>query len=173
MNFGTESGARLAGFWENNQKHGPGVLVCGNGKVIQSNPLFWNDKPIHLDIEADPGYPKMTPWDEKKLSTISTQNMKSEENKSTLHLTHPTQSKSEEKLRRSLTIQDIHKNQEALKSIEDNFLLGKVQCSPISTPLHLPPEQTDFSYFINLAVEKYTKRLYRLEIFENVEPDGK
>lgn len=49
MSFGTESGAKLAGIWENNQKHGPGIIICGNGLTLQSNPLFVNDKPVHLD----------------------------------------------------------------------------------------------------------------------------
>lgn len=43
-----EGGARLAGIWQNNKKHGPGVIVCENGTTIESNPLFLNDKPVHL-----------------------------------------------------------------------------------------------------------------------------
>lgn len=48
MNFGLEGGSRLAGIWQNNKKHGAGVIVCENGTIIESNPLFLNDKPVHL-----------------------------------------------------------------------------------------------------------------------------
>lgn len=47
MNFGTEGGAKLAGIWQNNQKHGAGLMICGNGVTLQCNPLFVNDKPVH------------------------------------------------------------------------------------------------------------------------------
>lgn len=49
MHFGVEGGARMAGVWENNMKHGAGVLICGNGKQIEGNPLFVDDKPIHMN----------------------------------------------------------------------------------------------------------------------------
>ncbi|KAL1491214.1 hypothetical protein ABEB36_011847 [Hypothenemus hampei] len=45
MNFGYESGARLAGTWLDNKKHGPGVMICGNGITLEKNPLFVDDKP--------------------------------------------------------------------------------------------------------------------------------
>lgn len=45
MNFGHESGAKLAGTWMNNLKHGPGVMICGNGVILEKNPLFTDDKP--------------------------------------------------------------------------------------------------------------------------------
>lgn len=47
MNFGTENGAKLVGMWVNDLKDGPGVLSCGNGEILASNPLFQNDKPVH------------------------------------------------------------------------------------------------------------------------------
>lgn len=45
MNFGHESGAKLAGTWMDNLKHGPGVMICGNGVILEKNPLFTDDKP--------------------------------------------------------------------------------------------------------------------------------
>ncbi|KAG5896837.1 hypothetical protein JTB14_032077, partial [Gonioctena quinquepunctata] len=47
MNFGSECGSKLAGSWRHNEKHGPGMVVCGNGRIIGCNPLFENDKPIN------------------------------------------------------------------------------------------------------------------------------
>ncbi|VEN39633.1 unnamed protein product, partial [Callosobruchus maculatus] len=49
--FGTECGSKLAGTWRNNHKHGPGVIVCGNGRIIEYCPLFTKDKPAHKDKE--------------------------------------------------------------------------------------------------------------------------
>ncbi|XP_057670980.1 uncharacterized protein LOC130902735 isoform X1 [Diorhabda carinulata] len=51
MNFGTECGAKYAGTWRNNIKHGPGVMICGNGLILESNPLFEYDKPIHKNSQ--------------------------------------------------------------------------------------------------------------------------
>lgn len=45
MYFGYESGAKLAGVWQQNKKDGPGAMICGNGITIESNPLFTGDKP--------------------------------------------------------------------------------------------------------------------------------
>lgn len=47
MNFGTATGAKLAGMWVNDRKDGPGILSCGNGEIIACNPLFQKDKPVH------------------------------------------------------------------------------------------------------------------------------
>lgn len=47
MNFGNESGAKLYGTWMDNLKHGPGVILCGNGLILHSNPLFEYDQPVH------------------------------------------------------------------------------------------------------------------------------
>lgn len=44
-----ETGGKLVGEWKNNLKHGPGVLVCGNGREVENNPLFQNDKPVHIN----------------------------------------------------------------------------------------------------------------------------
>lgn len=47
MFLGMINGARLAGTWKNNFKHGPGLIICGNGVIIEKNPLFKYDKPAH------------------------------------------------------------------------------------------------------------------------------
>lgn len=47
MFFGNENGAKMAGFFQENFKHGAAVVICGNGKSIEKNPLFYNDKPLH------------------------------------------------------------------------------------------------------------------------------
>ncbi|XP_072380059.1 uncharacterized protein [Diabrotica undecimpunctata] len=47
MNFGTDCGATYAGTWRKNFKHGPGLMVCGNGLVLESNPLFEFNKGVH------------------------------------------------------------------------------------------------------------------------------
>lgn len=43
-----EGGSRYAGYFSNNEKHGSGVIICENGHVFESNPLFINDKPVHV-----------------------------------------------------------------------------------------------------------------------------
>ncbi|XP_025833924.1 uncharacterized protein LOC108736588 isoform X2 [Agrilus planipennis] len=47
MDFGTEGGAKLAGIWQCDYKHGPGVFICGNGKSVEGDPLFVFDKPAN------------------------------------------------------------------------------------------------------------------------------
>lgn len=44
--FGEEGGARYAGTFYRNIKHGAGILVCNNGDVIKGDPLFINDKSV-------------------------------------------------------------------------------------------------------------------------------
>lgn len=75
MLFGMDGGARLAGCWQSNQKHGPGVVVCENGQMIESNPLFFNDKPVHLtdsgSLEVcELGDPPFTSTPQKSTSQI-------------------------------------------------------------------------------------------------------
>ncbi|CAG9764573.1 unnamed protein product [Ceutorhynchus assimilis] len=53
MDFGHESGAKFAGTWQENRKHGPGVMICGNGMILERNPIFWDDKPATLDHKID------------------------------------------------------------------------------------------------------------------------
>ncbi|XP_060530468.1 radial spoke head 10 homolog B-like [Cylas formicarius] len=48
MNFGHECGAKLKGTWRNNDKHGPGLMIGGNGLTSERNPLFENDAPLLL-----------------------------------------------------------------------------------------------------------------------------
>lgn len=48
LEFGTEGGARYAGCFNNNTKHGAGVVVCENGRILESNPIFYKNKPVHL-----------------------------------------------------------------------------------------------------------------------------
>ncbi|KAF5269136.1 hypothetical protein FQR65_LT02436 [Abscondita terminalis] len=49
LDFGFDSGARLAAVFCNNRKHGAGILVCGNGTMIQHPTLFWEDKPAKVE----------------------------------------------------------------------------------------------------------------------------
>ncbi|EFA03382.1 radial spoke head 10 homolog B [Tribolium castaneum] len=45
MHFGDDTGLRLQGIWDQDFKHGDGLLICGNGRVVQQNLLFQFDKP--------------------------------------------------------------------------------------------------------------------------------
>lgn len=183
MTFGIEGGAKLAGMWERNKKHGAGVIVCGNGTVIERNPLFWEDKPIHLETELNHGYPSAADNSANDNSVHSQdvlKNISLDENNSeqlTLQLLakemHSRCSieqcscevlvckichlkKSYERLK-----EDAHGN--SVKN-RPNFPTGKAECSPIPIPIHLAPELIDFSYYTNLAVEKYTVQLYKSEV---------
>ncbi|KAI4464904.1 radial spoke head 10 b-related [Holotrichia oblita] len=50
LHFGFNGGARMAGQWIRNMKHGAGVIVCGNGKTIKGNLLFMYDKPVDAKL---------------------------------------------------------------------------------------------------------------------------
>lgn len=71
MHFGVEGGAKMAGVWDNNMKHGAGVLICGNGKLIEGNPLFINDKPVHMNSMISLAH---TPDKQKEQSSASQAN---------------------------------------------------------------------------------------------------
>lgn len=45
MHFGDNTGLRFQGDWDQDFKHGDGLLICGNGRVVQQNSLFQYDKP--------------------------------------------------------------------------------------------------------------------------------
>ncbi|KAF2880053.1 hypothetical protein ILUMI_26122 [Ignelater luminosus] len=183
MTFGIEGGAKLVGMWKRDKKHGAGVIVCGNGTMIERNPLFWDDKPIHLETEFNRGYPSATSNDSVrspdlfKSISVDANNTTDNADKMTLQLIAKEMhsrcaiekcscevlvcktcqlKKSYEWLKES--VQSI-----AVKSRPD-FPTGKTECSPLPIPIHLAPESIDFSYYTNLAVEKYTAQLYKSEV---------
>jgi hypothetical protein len=52
MYFGDESGLKLKGKWDDDFKHGDGLLVCGNGRVVEQTLLFQYDKPTRTESSA-------------------------------------------------------------------------------------------------------------------------
>lgn len=141
MQFGTEGGAKLAGTWEKNLKHGPGVLVCGNGRVIENILLFVNDKPL------------------QNISTTSLKYL--EKDPST------TESNSQDKIRKTslqMIAEQLSRKQSS-KELEPNVLnsiLNSEQeellwpkCNPLKTSIHAASEETNFDYYIQMIIEKY------------------
>lgn len=126
MHFGTYGGAKLAGVWCDNLKHGPGLLVCGNGRQIQGDPLFLNDKPIHLDSPSTRNL---------LVNTISHEKKSDMKQKSSLQM----MSKQIASKRSSKKFDNV--DLKASKEIH-------VKCNPLDVPLHSVPEQVSFDYYI-------------------------
>lgn len=132
MHFGTQGGGKLAGVWKDNLKHGPGILVCGNGRQIQNDPLFLNDKPIHLD------------------SSPSTKN--------TITKTISREKKGDMRQRSSLQVisKQIASKQSSKKFENIDLKVRKEpqdKCNPLDIPLHSVPEQVTFEYYILNVLE--------------------
>lgn len=136
MHFGNQGGGKLAGVWKDNLKHGPGILVCGNGQQLQSDPLFLNDKPIHLELHSS-------------LKTVLA--------KVTSGFSQDR--KGDMKHRRSslqtVTKQIVSRN--SIKKFENVDLKTRVEghndkCNPLDIPLHSVPEQVSFDYYIIKAL---------------------
>lgn len=127
MHFGTQGGAKLAGVWKDNLKHGAGILVCGNGRQIQNDPLFLNDKPIQLDrSEKTVGLPYFSSQ-EKRRDTYK--------HKASLQV----------------LAKQISSKQPKKKFENVNLKLKKETnetCNSLDIPLHSVPEQVSFDYCI-------------------------
>ncbi|KAF5304455.1 hypothetical protein FQA39_LY09651 [Lamprigera yunnana] len=108
LDFGFDNGAKVACVFENNCKHGAGILICGNGAIVQQSVLFWNDTPINI-------------------------------------LKTATSNRSE--------------------SCNNVQVGGNI----LRIPIHAPPEETDFSYYIDFAIREYLGFLYK-EQLNNIEP---
>lgn len=128
MHFGTQGGAKLAGVWKQNLKHGPGILVCGNGRQIQNDPLFLNDKPIHIDTSPS---------------------MKN------VRISYPSQDKkmemNDEKPSLQVLAKQITSKQRSKKFENVDLKVRKEtneKCNPLEIPLHSVPEQVSFEYHI-------------------------
>ncbi|KAK4879208.1 hypothetical protein RN001_007354 [Aquatica leii] len=116
LDFGFDSGARLAAIFCNNQKHGAGILVCGNGTTVQQAMLFWNDSLVSLD--------------EQSSSKTTNSN-------------------------------DLQKFTE-LSSTQCS--INSFGTSSLRIPIHIPPEDTNFDYYIDLAVQEYTTILFKEQL---------
>lgn len=126
MNFGTDNGSRLAGIWKDNLKDGPGILVCGNGRQIESDPLFLNDKPIHL--EPVPSV--------RNLKTSSPKERKSGQKRHSSLQMVATQLSSKRSSKKFDSVSSQTK-----QKVKD-------QCNPLDIPLHSVPEQVTFDFYI-------------------------
>lgn len=128
MHFGTQGGAKLAGVWKENLKHGAGILVCGNGRQIQNDPLFLNDKPIHIDRTS--------------LKTVSPIHLQTQGRKSDV---------SKDKASLQVLAKQISSKQPQKRFENVNLKLKKEtneKCNPLDIPLYSAPEQVSFDYCI-------------------------
>lgn len=128
MEFGTDGGAKLAGIWKDNLKHGAGILVCGNGREIESDPLFLYDKPIHIEQTMTPARVSLVPAIVDDRSSTAT-----------------------EKASLQILAQQINAklpNKEFKDVIFNTKTELKDECSPLDIPLHSVPEQTSFDFYI-------------------------
>lgn len=128
MHFGTQGGAKLAGVWKENLKHGAGILICGNGRQIQNDPLFLNDKPIHIDRSS--------------LKTVSPTHLQSQGRKSDA---------SKDKASLQVLAKQISSKQPQKRFENVNLKLKKEtneKCNPLDIPLYSAPEQVSFDYCI-------------------------
>ncbi|KAF7275909.1 hypothetical protein GWI33_011152, partial [Rhynchophorus ferrugineus] len=149
MSFGYESGARLAGTWEYNKKHGAGLVFCGNGITVERNPLFLNDKPctfIKPTADALPGLNSTIKSDINTPSSFSnnpsqiykdiSKQIQSKDNLSTLNRT---------------SLMDITKSSSTIKTSQYLKLLqtNSGNNPPLKIPLHNIVEDLDLSFFID------------------------
>lgn len=147
MHFGSNGGTKMAGVWENNLKHGPGMVICGNGRIIENVRLFFNDKPIQKTNSA------------MSIGRENIEDSKLGENQNKER--HPKGKKNKSSLQ--LIVKQINKKHSSkkldakvIKSMSNNNqrdLLHK--CNPLKIAIHVVPEETNFDYYIQALIEKY------------------
>lgn len=133
MFFGNENGAKMAGFFQDNFKHGAAVVICGNGKSIEKNPLFYNDKPLHMPTSNE---------DIAKESSSVTFN---------------------EQAFQSMMKNGISEKQWPTRNrtSQVNALLDYAKqekgalCCPIEIQIHSPPDDIDLNFYIERAMSMY------------------
>lgn len=129
MHFGTQGGAKLAGVWKDNLKHGAGILVSGNGRQIQNDPLFLNDKPLIFDSSSS--------IKNVRLSSSLSQGRRRESSKGRASL---------QILAKQISLKQVNKEFENVDLKIKNEINDK--CNPIDISLHSGPEKVSFEYYI-------------------------
>ncbi|XP_030749672.1 radial spoke head 10 homolog B-like isoform X2 [Sitophilus oryzae] len=153
MNFGYDNGARLAGTWEYNKKHGPGVIFCGNGITVEKDPLFLDDKPCtytknqtdNIEESSEKNFSTTNPKSDFRTPTqiykdIS-QQINTKENLSSL-----SKGSISNILRSSINI----KTGQYLKLLQTNT--GNEP--PLKIPIHNVIEEVDLTYFVDNILKK-------------------
>lgn len=131
MHFGIDGGTRLIGLWSKNLKNGPGIMICGNGTVVEGFPLFVADKPIHMHLYSSMSLLKESIGCESDLDFQGDGNT-------------PFQ----------ILTQKLVKSKE-LRSISE-FPKYHTQCNPIEIPLHATGESIDVTFYIKRVVDEFT-----------------
>ncbi|CAH0557529.1 unnamed protein product [Brassicogethes aeneus] len=164
MNFGSESGARLAGIWLHNLKHGPGVMICGNGHAIQKAPLFLHDKAVLTDPDesVEPPLNHPTPEEETEINNITLQ-----QQKQTFHDVSTANSYPDiiKEINKKIPMENI--NPEIVESIKAKQSKRKIpdinhvfNCNQIETPIHASPEHVDLNHFIDSVLQFSLEKVY-------------
>ncbi|XP_044750320.1 uncharacterized protein LOC123310743 isoform X2 [Coccinella septempunctata] len=134
MFFGNENGAKMAGFFQDNFKHGAAIVICGNGKSIEKNPLFYNDKPLHT-------------------TSLSNEDIAKESSSFTFN----------EQVFQSIMKNGISEKQWPAKchASQVNTLLENAKqergslCSPIEIQINSPPDDVELYFYIEKALSMY------------------
>lgn len=148
MHFGIDGGTRLIGLWSKNLKNGPGIIICGNGTVVEGFPLFVADKPTHMQMYSSMSLLK------ESLGGDSNPDFQGDEVGNT-----PFQ----------ILTQKLVKSKE-LRSISE-FPKYHTQCNPIEIPLHATGESINVTFYIKRVAEEFKKSQKKLldEYLENKE----
>lgn len=136
IHFGVYGGAKMAGIFNKNIKNGAGVLVCGNGKLVEGNPLFLHDKPVHLNSISS--LKKLPESSEDSAPQISTAK------KSSVQMLAKQMSQSSKRLEPSPLKTMSHLHGDAI-----------TLCNPIDIPIHSVPEQVNLDFPIFKVIKKY------------------
>ncbi|CAG9854062.1 unnamed protein product [Phyllotreta striolata] len=154
LNFGTECGAEYAGTMCENSKHGPGVMICGNGIVLESNPLFYHNKPVHKTSQIS--FKDLT---EKYTKEELECNIQKGSYYEILKIVNSKIACSE--LSMDILV-NITKNsakiepEQYVKLVDSISGSKKVWC-PLIIPIHTIPENVNFGYFIDIVFD-YNKK---------------
>nr|CAH7752108.1 unnamed protein product [Callosobruchus chinensis] len=146
--FGTECGSKLAGTWRNNHKHGPGVIVCGNGRIIEYCPLFTKDKPAHSDEEKI-----------RKLQAESSEMLPLSYDNSFADIAEAIHSKVAmtdfpKEILRNIVMGMVAPEKNRLSSprfikLPDQLSGRETCCFPLNISIHCVTEDVDLTYFVN------------------------
>lgn len=164
MNFGYEYGTKLTGLWFKNIKHGAGLLMLGNGNIIENNPLFLNDKPVHTKQLAR-SKSSLLSYRDSSLSTKFTSSIIQSFSKlianqneiGTYQLDSDTSSEQSVTADVDMVDKIIQKwGMETSKLVDkvnlEDFLKPREICTAMEIPIHATPDDVDLSFYIQKLI---------------------
>lgn len=171
MYFGMGGGAKYAGCFEKNLKHGAGLVICENGVSYEANPLFINDKAV---LSTNP--------ESDNVTTATSSNMNKHIKDKHKHTNTPVNhsetpssnnNNNDDAFPRKIsTFRLINKHTQTKIPISTldadtllNISLNQQKCpqdkSNIYIPINTADDQINISSYIEKIVEKFNKTLLK------------